>query len=233
MAGAKFTKGQRIEIRSLVANFDRLGYGMTEIAVLLRERHGYEMTPQMVAGYRKQVWAAYAKREEECRAAQVAEKREQYRMIRKLAWEAWDRSQEDGTRVVEETERVLVPVGGDPSGALESAERVRRIITCEGRLPDNAYLKTILDTLRAEREMMGLDAEKVGAGTNVNVGVNVQQVSIEQLTRSFKEQAMLEARSLVEGAVEQVRPVNGLKELPPADDGGAGLNGQHREPDGE
>lgn len=218
MAGTKHTKGQRLEIKSIVATQDRRGLSMTEIAEVLRERHGYSMSPQMVAGYRRQVWEEYNKRNKDNREAMMEEKREQYRMLRKLAWEAWDRSQENATKVVEESQAVVVPVGGDASGALESAERLRRIVTCEGRLPDNAYLKTILETLEAERQLFGLDEPRrkiEEPGTLVNV--NVSQVNIESLTRSFKEQAMLEAKALVENARQQQQsqqlPI-GLKELP-------------------
>lgn len=219
-AGAKMGKVQRAEVRSILADLDRRGYTQMEMVGILRDRHGIQLTQPMVSGYLKQVWQAYQERERESQHAAQQNKCEQYRMIRKLAWEAYDRSQQDATKVVEEAQAVLVRAGEDPTAALESAERLRRIVTVEGRLPDNAYLRTILETLEAERVMLGLDAPKqvVQQGSGVHVTTNI--INVEQLTKSFKEQALLEAKGMVEQALPQA-PVVGLKELPQG-------NGEHR-----
>lgn len=205
MAETKHNPTQRAEIKSYLAAWEMRGYTQVEMVRLLEDRYGYKITQQQVSHYLRRVRDEYNKREDDSRKVHVERMRETYKTIRKMAWEAWDRSAEDAVKVVEESEAVIIPRGGDPNGALESAERVRRIVTITGRLPANEYLKTIMDTLEAERELLGLDQPVESASTNVNV-TNV--VKIEQLTKCFKDEAMQEALELNRA------PQVGLKELP-------------------
>ncbi len=79
----------------------------------------------------------------------VEEKLVMLREVRTEAWAAWDRSKEDAESSSEET----LSMQG-------SEDRLRSIITTTGRLPNNQYLKTVLDTIQAERELLGLDEAK-------------------------------------------------------------------------
>lgn len=46
----------------------------------------------------------------------------------------------------------------NPQASMDrSLEKLRRIITTEGRVPANTFLETILKTLQAERQLLGLD----------------------------------------------------------------------------
>lgn len=95
----------------------------------------------------------------------VKEKIAQYEDIRREAWAAYDKSQADAQKEVEE----FATHNDEDGGSLLSSEvRIKRITTREGRLPSNAYLSTIMATLQAERELLGLDALK-GPQTVVNV----------------------------------------------------------------
>ena len=125
----------------------------------------------------------------------VQHKLAQYAEIRRVAWEAYDRSHLDAEKVVEEFGPAVedddddkpngkpsekYAVGYDPNSMKDSEVRIKRIMTREGRLPANAYLQTIMETLAAERKMLGLDAEE--APTTV---VNV--VNFDMLATSLSE----------------------------------------------
>jgi hypothetical protein len=92
----------------------------------------------------------------------VKEKLEQLREVRREAWEAWERSKEDWYREVEEHG----PSGDeeDKGDAEVSIVLLRRIITKAGRLPENAYLMTIMKTIEQECRLTGLgvDVDKDG-----------------------------------------------------------------------
>jgi predicted transcriptional regulator len=123
-----------------VARLDRRGYSTYDIARKLGVTQG------QVSYDIKKIRDRYAKMATEHYAAKVAQKRVEYREVRKEAWEAWERSKEDARRRVEET-----GTGGSGSTWEKTAE------TTEGRLPDNSYLKTIVDTLKAECDLEGLN----------------------------------------------------------------------------
>lgn len=95
-----------------------------------------------------------------------AEKLAQYRDIRREAWLAWERSKEDAGMVMEEFADATV-FDGSRDG---SERRIRRVVTKAGRLSANQYLLTILATLKAECELVGLDEERPTAPmANVNL----------------------------------------------------------------
>lgn len=95
----------------------------------------------------------------------VAEKLAQYEDIRREAWAAYEKSMRDSEKEVEE----FATYPDDGSSAAGSEVRIKRITTREGRLPNNQYLNTVMATLQAERELLGLDVEKKQAQTVVNV----------------------------------------------------------------
>jgi hypothetical protein len=117
------------------------------------------------------------------RAALTAEKRAQLRELRKEAWEAWERSKGDRQRVVTETRpgalcpkckgqgkdaRVKGRVCHQCSGTGRMKDSKKVIQVHEGRLPSNEYLKTIIETLREEAELLQLTSPG-----SINTQVNV------------------------------------------------------------
>lgn len=139
----------------------------------------------------------------------VGRKMAQYRDVRREAWEAYDLSKKDGQRIVEEYAPVDSDDEEDTSTLQGSERRIKRIVTTEGRLPDNSYLVTILKTLEAERAMLGLDeALKIDMTNNV---VNWDTLAQEAANRSDP----IEAKFKV---LEDKRKEKALEE-------GNGLNG--------
>jgi hypothetical protein len=117
------------------------------------------------------------------RAALTVEKRAQLRELRKEAWEAWERSKGDRQRVVTETRpgalcpkckgqgkdaRVKGRVCHQCSGTGRMKDSKKVIQVHEGRLPSNEYLKTIIETLREEAELLQLTTPG-----SINTQVNV------------------------------------------------------------
>jgi predicted transcriptional regulator len=118
------------------------------------------------------------------RAEQVALKLEQYHEVRSEAWAAWERSKADAGNVVEKF--------ADSLGKGE--QRIKRIVVREGRLPDNAYLTTIMKTLEAERHLLGLDEQAKGVTADV----------VMTIINSFAEAA----RQVLAGHPELLRALN-------------------------
>jgi hypothetical protein len=75
---------------------------------------------------------------------EVTAKLAEYLEIRTEAWAAWERSKIDAEKVVN---------ADGPGYSTETKTR-------EGRIPANEYLRTVLNCLQAERELLGLDAVK-------------------------------------------------------------------------
>jgi predicted transcriptional regulator len=169
----KLTKTQRSQVRALIAKMDRRGFGQFDIQdALLKE--GFDLSQPMISVYLKKIREDYKRQEVEDRAAKVRAKLEEYRDIRREAWLAYDRSQKDTFK--EQSEYAI----SEDEGLEGSEQRIKRIVTIEGRLPENAYLTTIMNTLKAERELLGLDETKD------------RTITLEQaleLVRAFKEAA--------------------------------------------
>jgi hypothetical protein len=101
----------------------------------------------------------YLKARQHERAALVEEKRQQLREARREAWDAWEKSKENARRVVQE--KVQDGQGADG--------RQKTVTTVEGQLPDPAYLRAVLETLRDESALLGLEAPKqVDARVSLN-----------------------------------------------------------------
>lgn len=169
----KLTQTQRGQVRALIAKMDRRGFGQFDIKdALLRE--GFDLSQPMISVYLKKIREDYKRQEVEDRAAKVRAKLEEYRDIRREAWLAYDLSQKDTFK--EQSEYAI----SEDEGLEGSEQRIKRIVTIEGRLPENAYLTTIMNTLKAERELLGLDETKD------------RTITLEQaleLVRAFKEAA--------------------------------------------
>ena len=159
----KLSEPQKVQVKALIAKYDGRGWTQHMIVEVIKRQLGISISQPMVGIYRKQMLAETAKAYRGNWEEMVAQKVEQLRDVRREAWDAWVRSSEDAQKLVEEYGQVKEAVGdGD---YVTSEEMIKRVITKEGRLPDNAYLNTIMKTLDAERELLGLDECKPGLVT--------------------------------------------------------------------
>lgn len=159
------TKTEREEVLAKVAQLDRRGYTQKVIA----EKVGVSI-PQ-ICYYLKKLRMRYIEAQLEDRSALVAMKIEQYREIRKEAWEAWERSKEDKLREVkdfgtpvlrfklkdEDQEEKSDSARINQLSVEECLVLIKKTVTKEGRLPSSEYLNIIMETLTAERKLLGLD----------------------------------------------------------------------------
>ena len=153
------SRTQREERLTEVAAMHRRGMTQTDIAKAVG------VTQPQIAYDLREVRTRYQATQLDDHGALVAEKLEQYRDVRREAWLAWERSKEDAGMVVEE----FVDASESDGSRDGSERRIRRVATKAGRLPGNQYLLTIMRTLDAERELLGLDPEKPAAQNNLNV----------------------------------------------------------------
>jgi hypothetical protein len=160
-----------------IGRLDRRGYDTYEIA----DRLG--ISEDEVKKGIEEVHTKYMNEVMAQRAALTVEKRAQLRELRKEAWEAWERSKGDRERTVTETRpgalcpkckghgkdaRVKGRVCHQCSGTGRMKDSKKVIQVHEGRLPSNEYLKTIIETLREEAELLQLTSPG-----SVNTQVNV------------------------------------------------------------
>jgi DNA-binding CsgD family transcriptional regulator len=153
--GQNRTNTQREADRAEVERLDRRGYSQREIADRLK------ISPSTVCADLKAIRDDYRTTRQADRAEHVALKLAQLREVCKEAWEAWDRSKDNKEKEIKEKISNLAHQA--EAGAVE---KLKAVITTEGRLPGNEYLRTILETLQDERELLGLDAPKKLAPTN-------------------------------------------------------------------
>src|ERR1700690_3105196 len=151
----KLNEVQRLQVKSLILKLDGRGWSQFQIRDELKRQLGVEISQPMVSIYRKQVWQETTTDFHANKEHAVPIKVEQLRDIRREAWSAWERSSEDASKVVLEFANQTEQVGIDDY--VTSEVMLKRIETKEGRLPDNAYLTTILKTLEQERQLLGLD----------------------------------------------------------------------------
>ena len=125
-------------------------------------------------------------------AARRAEQVAIQRHIRTEALDAWDRSKvamKTTTKEQAKDEPLAIGPDGHPKGG-GSKTRVR--LTEEETAGDTQYLRVALDAMRAERELLGLDAPKKIELTAVKVGertVNLEDPEqVATLTRDELEQ---------------------------------------------
>ena len=116
----------------------------------------------------------------------IAEKVAAYENIRMTAWAAYDASVSNLER---ETEEYALQT--DEQTMMASEVRIKRIVMREGRLPANVYLSTIMQTLQAERELLGLDQP---TKTEVSGAVAVAVFDWSALSHRVDEPDAIEAR---------------------------------------
>ena len=161
----KLSEVQKTNVKALIAKYDGRGWSTYMLVDLIKNKLGIAISQPMVAIYRRQMLAESAKDYKDSRQEAKAQEIEQLRDIRREAWAAYERSMKDAEKEVEE----FATYPDDGSSAAGSEVRIKRITTREGRLPSNQYLQTVMATLQAERELLGLDVEKKQAQTVVNV----------------------------------------------------------------
>jgi hypothetical protein len=160
MRGPKRTPTQREADLEKAAKMDRRGFTQQQIADELgvhRTQIEYDL---------KALRKRYAATQLSETGEAVSEKVEQLREVRAEAWLAWERSKQDKEKRV--NEKVTEPAEPSQSGAAgdaspktvrEEIQRVKDVITTEGRLPANEYLRTIIDSLAEECKLRGLVKE--------------------------------------------------------------------------
>ena len=79
----------------------------------------------------------------------IAIKLEEYGEIKRQAWEAWEKSKKERTKHTQEV-----------SQGLDGSDRVKDITSREGGNYNGDHLRTILNCLSAERELLGLNPAK-------------------------------------------------------------------------
>jgi hypothetical protein len=80
------------------------------------------------------------------------------RDIRKEAWDEWERSKENKERRIQEKISERLDAKGEPTTA--TVQTMKAVLVSEGRLADNAYLTTVLRTLKEEAELLGFYAPR-------------------------------------------------------------------------
>jgi len=150
VAAPKRTPTEREEALAEVAKWDRRGYSVRAIAAKMGVSHVQVVYDLKIVKQR------YRDTVLEERAALVAQKIEQLREVRQEAWNAWEASKENCERQVKEKISESLDAHGNPTA--ETLQRMKAVITTEGRLPSNEYLTTILRTFEEEADLQGLYA---------------------------------------------------------------------------
>lgn len=133
-----------------VATLDRRGYDQWSIARELG------VSRSLVQADLKKIRKQYIEARTEVQDQTVQLIVAQYREVMEESWRAWERSKTDAMRDV--TEETL----------FDEVSRTKITRYVEGRLPGAQYLQTILQCLKAIRDLFDLDLKK-GPDTQVNV----------------------------------------------------------------
>jgi hypothetical protein len=212
-----------------VALMDRRGYDIPEIADKLHisEDEVRKTIEEVHTKYMDEVMAQ--------RAALTAEKRAQLRELRTEAWEAWERSKGDRERTVTETRpgalcpkckgqgkdaRVKGRVCHQCSGTGRMKDSKKLIQVHEGRLPSNEYLKTIIETLREEAELLQLTSPG-----SVNTQVNV--VAWDTLLAQARESRTAESGGTGDVIASKLHAIEARLIEETGGKGGNGTSGKH------
>jgi hypothetical protein len=129
-----------------IAKLDGRGWSQWDIA------QSVGMSQPMVSMRLKRMREAYNRKEAKEINGTRNQQLDQLRDVRREAWLAWNRSMSDAER------QEFGPLKDLEGNLLGDEVLLKRVV--EGRLPENAYLNTVMSTLKAERELLGLDAEK-------------------------------------------------------------------------
>lgn len=152
------------------------GFSQRAIATKLEETMGVKVTQPQIGVYLKQVNERYKAEAIEDRRIMVMRKLEELREVRNEAWVAWEKSKEDVEKRVKET--------GETEKGGFSKDRLEVI----GRLPGGEYLQVVLNCIKAERELLGLDE-----AMKVNMSVVTTAIPWDELVGHRNEIDLVEA----------------------------------------
>jgi hypothetical protein len=234
--GPKRTKTEREHDLAETARLDALGYSQSDIALRLKVSQ-----PQVSADL-KTLRERYEKEQQQSREISLHKHIRGLCHLRKECIEAWERSKLDHEERTVRTFRQVIEAETktDADGNVmvvrpeRIIEKVNTILHSEGRLPDNSYLRTILDTYKYEAELLGYYAPKVNQLNTKNVHFHLSDVDAQGRPRQSWIQDGQTDRELIDEAnarvlgsptgngvhKEGVLPI-GLQEMPPeaADNG--------------
>lgn len=209
----KWTDEERDRIVELVAVYDGKGLTQRQIAARISREEGLEVSQPSVSGMLGEIKARRKAMGGRDPAEVLEEKLEQYRVIRAAAWDAYERSEKD---VMKEVEEFVAPLiregrgkgrGADRGRPEETLLRLKLIRTRQGRLPASEYLRMIMDTLQAERDLLGIDAAKKVDVTSDNVSRTVSWVSVKPGERYVPPDDVEEKLKALEAQLpEQLKP---------------------------
>lgn len=153
------------KIRSEISRLDAMGLDSVKIQARLRRR-GYELTIGQVRRNVAHLDRVCTRNLTFDRERAVREKIRQLRHTRELAIAAWNKSNRPTTSTTKELKRIAAEAPPEPKGRgrkkAKPADEGELLVvalteTVEGRLPHNPYLQTILETIKLEMELLGLD----------------------------------------------------------------------------
>jgi predicted transcriptional regulator len=168
-----------------IAKYDRRGYSQDDIARIVG------VSQSQVSDDLKVIRSRYAVTTQEEIRILVEEKRSQLREVRAEAWRAWERSKKESLKVVEE------------QSSRGEYEIEKTVTTKEHRLPDATYLRVIIETLRDECALDGLNQpQKLNINAQVidwgELFARTVESEVNQVEQKLAQiQADVEGRSLL------------------------------------
>lgn len=217
----KYTEEELQKVYEEVAHLTRRGWTQVEIATKIG------VSQKTISLYLKDIRRLWAENVTWEITEYVAEKLDQYREIRKEAWSAWERSKESYKRTVTEKghKRTLtVKLGEGPKGRRETPATadenklvvLKRVLTKEGRVPAVQFLQVVLETLEAERRLLGLDVlprkNEVG-DRSAQAGVSQYSVDWQKLVElAGTPMLAMDRLEAIEAEARMVEQTTGAKE---------------------
>lgn len=173
-AGRKFSDDERKDVLERVNRMDLCGYSQSEIA----EEIG--VSKEMVRLYLEKIQNDRRHRPAKNLDELRKERLEQYRYIRKVAWDEYIRSQSNAEMTEEQQQLVdeYKQVDGKIQRVGQKMSVVKLIKKSRGRLGGAEYLKIIADQLEKESELEGLIDRGPGEGTTVNLNWNTPDMMV-------------------------------------------------------
>lgn len=188
MAKAKRTKAQREEDLAEVAVL--LSKGATEREIALH----FDISPSTAHRDVEEVEERWQERAAAAIDAHKARLIATHERVAREAWDEWDRSKQDGQKLVETTELIEVPVEDEDGLAKTTTaqarilETVKRVMTTEGQTGDPRYLQVIESALAEQAKLIGANAPvrreltgKGGSPLTIERTLNLTALSDQEL----------------------------------------------------
>lgn len=158
MARPKRSKAQREEDLAEIAVMLSKGATEREIA-----KH-FDISPSTAHRDVEEVEARWRDRAAATIDAHKARLIATHERVAREAWDEWDRSKQDGQKMVETTELIEVPIEDEDGLAKTTTaqarilETVKRVMTTEGQTGDPRYLQVIEAALAEQAKLIGANA---------------------------------------------------------------------------